>query len=221
MHTYPYPSRLSSHLRSKVKDVDYRIWQSGDIKTLVEATTQPVVEIGGPTQDGFYFLDDINFNTKPIIANISQKPFPFSPDSPELAKQVTEIFDATKMSYTDNSIGVFLMAAMSISSDWWVELSESEKEEASNQFRAEFANARFEMGQVAAGILDPVDVKDAQRIKIYREVARCLKKHGLFFTDGGIEEIVILQQLGFELIGCLQLVEDHGLSYEFVVAKRF
>jgi len=221
MYAYPYKSRLRDHLRSKTKDVDYRIWRSDDIQALAEAITQPVIELGGPTQDGFYFLDDINFNVKPTITNISQNPLPLSPDSSELAKYVAEVFDATKMKYTDNSIGIFLMSAMSISNDWWVELSETEKEKARNQFETEFTNARFEMGQVAAGILDAVDVKDAQRIKIYREVARCLEKDGLFFTDGNIEEIAILQKLGFELIACLQLVENYGLSYEFVVAKRF
>ena len=221
MHVYPFPSQLKNQLRDRVGNFDYRIWQSKNIQTLVEAISSPVIEIGGPTLDGFYFLDDIKFKSKLTITNISHNPMPFSADSSKIAKQVVEVFDATKMPYPDKSIGVFLMAAMSITSDWWVELPGSEKEKASSQFEAEFANARFEMGQVAAGILDPQDVKDAQRIKIYHEVARCLEKDGLFFTDGGIEEITILKQLGFELLACLQLVEGNGFSYEFVVAKRF
>ena len=188
---------------------------------MVGAIKKPVVEIGGPTQDGFYFIDNVSFNTKPIITNISSRPLPFSPDSSELAKHVVEIFDASKMPYADNSIGIFLMAAMSVSDDSWVELPETEKEKVITHYETKFANALFELGQVAAGVLDPVDVKDAQKIKIYLEVARCLKKDGLFFTDGGIEEIAILQRLGFKLVACLQIVEEYGLSYEFVVAKQF
>jgi hypothetical protein len=181
MHVYPYRSRLKDLLRSKAEDVDYRVWQSDDLQVLVGMITHPIIEIGGPTQDGFYFIDEIGLNTRPIITNISSNPLPFSADSSELAKQVAEVMDATKMDYSDNSIGIFLMAAMSISSDWWVMLSDLEKENASNQFEAEFAHARFEMGQVAAGVLEPTAVKDAQRIKIYLEVARCLQKDGLFF----------------------------------------
>lgn len=221
MYTYPYPSRLRVDLSHKTNNIDYRVWQSNDIQSLMDKVNQPVVEIGGPTQDGFYFLDKISIGTRPIITNISQKPLPYSPNSSNLAELVTETFDATNMPYKDSSIGVFLMSAMSVSSDWWTELAEHEKEKISYQFETEFANARFEMGQVAAGILRSNDIKDALRVKIYREVTRCLAENGLFFTDGGIEEIIILKQLGFELVACLQVVEDYGLSYEFVVAKRF
>lgn len=219
MYSYPYPSRLRDILRTKVEGVDFRIWQSNAIESLVASTNHPVIEIGGPTQDGYFFLYDVEFNTKPIITNISSNPLPFSPDSAELADQVDDLFDAIKMPYVDNSVGIFLMAAMSISSDWWVELPEDEKEKVTSTFRAEYTNARFEMGQVAAGILDFKSIKDAQRIKIYLEVHRCLNDDGLFFTDGGIEEIAILKRLGFEMLACLQVVEGYGMSYEFVVRK--
>ncbi|MBC7546688.1 hypothetical protein H7171_02985 [Candidatus Saccharibacteria bacterium] len=157
----------------------------------------------------------------PIITNISHNPLPFSSDAQTLAKQVDQVFDATKMPFTDGSVGIFLMAAMSISSDWWIELQDAEKEEAASKFEAEFVNAKFEMGQVAAGIQDPQDVKDAQRVKIYVEIARCLTRNGLLFTDGSIEEISILKRMGFELIACVQIAEKYGISYEFVVRKRF
>jgi len=64
----------------------------------------------------------------------------------------------------------------------------------------------------------------ARRIQIYREAYRVLTKDGLLFADGSLEDIVILQQLGFKLIAFLQY-QDYGLegwqnlSYEFVVTK--
>lgn len=187
---------------------------------MVATITNPVVEIGGPTQDGFYFLHNVRFNSKPIITNISPRPLPFSPHASELAAQVAETMDATHMPYGDDSIGIFLMSAMSISSDWWIELSEAEKEKSEHIFEAEFENARLEMGQVAAGALDGRKVQDALRVKIFQEVARCLQPGGLFFTDGSIEEIIVLQKMGFELLACLQTAHEYGISYEFAVVKR-
>jgi len=218
---YPYKSYLRKQLQKSKAGLDYQVWRAGDLSRLITNIQKPVIEIGGPTQDGFFFLDDVSFNTEPTITNISQNPLPFSANASKLAKQVAVLLDATAMPYDDSSVGVFLMASMSLSSDWWVELSAEDKEKASTKFEQEFANARFEMGQVAAGILDPTAVKNAQRVKIYLEVSRCLDKDGLFFTDGGIEEIAILKGMGFELIACLQVTEKYGFSYEFVVAKRF
>lgn len=203
------------------RNKDYSLWHNGDrsIAHRVSAIDKPIVEIGGPTELGFYFLEGVALPTKPLITNISSNPLPFHPKAPELAGMVDAKLDGIKMPYKDAEVGIFLMAAMSLSSDWWVELTEEEKEKAQPTFEAEFTSARLEMGQVAAGILAPEDVKHAQRVKIYLEVFRCLDKGGLFFADGGIEEITILRRIGFELIACLQLVEERGLSYEFVVAK--
>jgi hypothetical protein len=220
MYRYPYASRLRKELKNSLQNDRHRLWDLADISSLVASITNPVVEIGGPTQDGFYFLHNVQFNSKPVITNVSSRPLPFSPDAYELAAQVENIVDATRMPYSDQSIGIFLMSAMSISSDWWVELSDTEKEESEHFFEAEFENARFETGLVAAGILDASAVQDALRIKIFKEVTRCLDNGGLFFTDGSIEEIIILQKMGFELLACLQTTHEYGIYYEFVVVKR-
>ncbi len=220
MYRYPYASQLRKELKDSLQNDCPRLWNLADISSLVASITNPVVEIGGPTQDGFYFLHNVQFNSKPVITNVSSRPLPFSPDAYELAAQVGNIVDATHMPYSDQSIGIFLMSAMSISSDWWVELSDTEKEESEHFFEAEFENARFETGLVAAGILDASAVQDALRIKIFKEVTRCLDNGGLFFTDGSIEEIIILQKMGFELLACLQTAHEYGIYYEFVVVKR-
>ncbi len=219
-YRYIYNSKLRDELSRRVEGVDYGIWQRSSLSDLVSGLNKPTIELGGPTQDGFYFLESVEFTTKPIITNISLNPLPFSPHSPELAKQVDEVLDATSMPYADSSVGIFLMSAMSISSDWWVELSDEEKEKAVPVFEAEAVDARLEMGRVATGIQDPKTAEHAQRIKIFCEINRCLEENGLLFTDGGVEEIAILRQMNFELIACLQVVKDDGIGYEFVMVKR-
>jgi hypothetical protein len=219
--SYPYKSSLKSELKNlRQEGRDYFIWQDAGMPKSLKG---PIIEIGGPTDTGYYFLDGLHLETKPIITNISDNPMPYTSHASRLAAQVDELMDAANMKYADGSVGVFLMAAMSISSDWWVGLDDAAKQKAAAQFDKEFDIAKLEMGQVAAGILSPKKVIHAQRVKIYREVYRTLRKGGFFFTDGGIEEITILKMLGFRLCALLQY-QDPGsggrpVYYEFVVAK--
>lgn len=212
---YPYKSNLKTKLQALHEGRDYVVWR-GDIPKILAG---PIVEIGGPTETGYYFLDGLDLGSKPIITNISKNPLPYAPNAKQLSEQVDELMDATKMKYPDKSVGAFLMAGMSLSSDWWVGLDDPQKQEAEPQFNKEFDIARLEMAQVAAGILSPDKVVHAQRVKIYLETYRALRKGGLLFTDGGTEEIAILKTIGFKLCALLCLPEENGVACEFVVAK--
>jgi hypothetical protein len=219
-HHYPYPSILKEQMLTQELGRDYFIWeQDPGIKTLVTQKMTPIIEIGGPTTSGFFFLDNIPLPEKPLITNISKNPAPYSEDAQEIAAAVDEIVDGKDMKYDDESVGIFLMSYMSHSSDWWVELSDQEKDAASQQFDTEFLKAMLEMGQMAIGVKSPNDVKFSQRVMIYREVFRTLKHGGLFFTNGDIEEIDILKLMGFKLAAFLQMQDEHACSYEFVVIK--
>ncbi len=54
------------------------------------------------------------------------------------------------------------MAAMSGSSDWWVELSDTDKEKAKPQFEMEYDISELEMGQFSLGTLPRGKVRYAQ-----------------------------------------------------------
>ncbi len=222
---YPYSSSVKTTLKSLREGQDYFVWQDGVAleDRLVDAKG-PIIEIGGPTDTGFFFLSDLDLSSEPIITNISANPSPYAENPAQIAQQVKQLMDARDMPYEDDSIGVFLMAFMSFSSDWWVELDEAAKEESKVQFERENDIAKLEMGQVALGIMKSDKVVHAQRIQIYREIYRTLRGGGLFFTDGSIEDIDILKQLGFKLVAFLQYRDRdaegwHGLNYEFVVIK--
>jgi hypothetical protein len=222
---YPYPSSLLADIKSWRKGRDFIIWQDDPpVEKRLAHIGGPIIEIGGPSDMGFYFLDGIALPVKPLITNMSNNPLPYAENAIELAGQVDEIIDARKMPFVDDSIGTFLMAAMSLSSDWWINLSETEKDRAEAKIDEEFDRAKMEMGLVATGILAPSKAAYAQRVQIYREVHRTLKIGGLFFADGSLEDIVILKHLGFKLAAFLQY-QDQGidgwqnLSYEFVVRK--
>lgn len=218
-HTYPYTSKAATELLNLTEGIDYAIWRHGDVQELVTKANGQIVEIGGPSEDGFHFLDGVVLPSEVVITNLSDAPSPHSPLASELASKVTQRVDGRKMPYADDSIGIFLMAFMSLADDSWLELDDDEKEKQSPVFEATYAKARLEMGQVAAGHLPPPQASHAQRIQIYREVHRCLAQSGLFFTDGGIEEIVILQKMGFQLVAALQRTDGGACRYEVVMTK--
>lgn len=223
--SYPYKSIVKENLKQLREGLDYSVWQSESaLSELVVKSKGPIVEIGGPSDGGFYFLDGQELKTKPIITNISSEPAPYGDNAVELAEQVNDLVDGRDMPYADDSVGVFLMSCMSLASDWWTTLDYDEKNKATVQFEQEYDIARLEMGQVALGVMRPEDVKQAQRVQIFCEVYRALRKDGLFFSDGEVEEVVILQQLGFELVALLQYRGERSgridnLRYEFVVKK--
>lgn len=222
---YPYPSSLLADTKTWKKGRDYTVWQDNpSIEKRVAHTKGAIIEIGGPTDLGYYFLDGVALPVKPIITNLNNNPMPYAENAIELAGLVDERIDARKMPFANDSIGIFLMAAMSLSCDWWVNLSEAEKDKAEDKIDEEFDKAKMEMGLVATGIMASDKAAYAQRVQIYREVRRTLKNGGLFFTDGSIEDIVILKQLGFKLIAFLQYQDQNidgwqNLAYEFVVCK--
>lgn len=219
---YPYRSQINADLPRLRKGRDYSVWREADAKNLVGESDGPIVEIGGPSDLGYFFLEGVGLKSKPVITNISDSPAPYAQNPQELAGQVQEIVDGRDMPYKDNTVGIFLISYMSSSSDWWTKLDEASKEKASAQFEAEADAATLEADQVALGVLKPGKAKYAQKVQIFSEVYRTLKPHGLLVANGKLTDMVVLQRLGFELIAFLQMYNSdakHGLDYEFVVVK--
>ncbi|HEY4161233.1 MAG TPA: hypothetical protein VGM08_04175 [Candidatus Saccharimonadales bacterium] len=223
--SYPYTSSLKKDVEAWREDRDYIVWHNApSLEEHMKHISGPIIEIGGPTDLGFYFLEGLALPSKPIITNISENPLPYSEIAEKFSRELEQIVDARDMPYENESVGIFLMAAMSVSNDWWNELSEDEKEKMAPKFEKEFDIAKMEMGLVATGVMAPERAEYAQRVQIFREVHRVLAKGGLFFSDGSLEDIVILRQLGFELAAFLQYQDQNldgwqNLSYEFVVIK--
>ncbi|HWZ66085.1 MAG TPA: hypothetical protein VNX65_04850 [Patescibacteria group bacterium] len=225
-YQYSYKSNRKQELNKLRQGQDFTIWQKQGLNLQKEVSnlTKPIVEIGGPSDLGFYFLDGIELNSDPIITNISDDPLPYSPDAKELTTRVDKLMDARSMDYDNDSIGIFLMSYMSVTDDWHVRLEGEEREEHSKQIEKEFDISKLEADQVAIGTLAPEKAKFAQRVQIYLEVRRALCDGGLFFSDGTLAEVLILQRMGFELLAYNQesIRANEGWSgiyYEFVMRE--
>ncbi len=225
MARYPFPSRNKKLYKSLRPGQDCALWVKPEINvtSLVSEIRKPIIEIGGPTESGYYFLDQAELPVGLSITNIQSDTS--SHMNVELAKLVAATIDGRNMPYEDNSIGMFLMQGLPKTSDWYMELPEAERDEHEDQIIMEMDVALLEMEQVACGSRSPHDVQYAQRVPIYMEVSRCLDAGGLFMTDGSLTEVLILQRLGFEL---LAFTQEHirpeqkwdGIYYEIVVRKK-
>lgn len=94
--TYPYDSELKKQLSQLPEGQDYHLFYPGtSIQEVITRIDLPIIEIGGPTEAGFFFLDRVQLNSWPVITNISLNPLPFSPNATELAGAVDEQLDGT------------------------------------------------------------------------------------------------------------------------------
>lgn len=84
MYKYPFNSTLLKKLNDYTKDEEYAIWEQDSFKEKVKNIKLPIIEIGGPTEDGFVFLDSVSLFSEPIITNISENPLPYAENANEL-----------------------------------------------------------------------------------------------------------------------------------------
>ncbi len=206
-YKYPFSSHKSAVIPQGKKGVDYDLWQLPeiDLDTLWSGVTGPIVEIGGPSDLGFYFLDGIFLPTKPIITNISHNPTPYAAKADKLAAMIDEIVDGCKMPYNDGSVGALLMANITWVKDDWVEKSDEKRERLLLQVERDNAVAAYETARIVAGVEDVGATRVAQYPQILREAARVLRPGGLLLIDGATTEtFALLRLLGFEIIGLLQ-----------------
>lgn len=86
------------------------------VANFISTLSGPIVEIGGPTPEGYLFVDQLNcaLPSKPIVTNIS-KTITINPfgDNPQ-TYTVDEVVAVQSMPYTDDSIGMLIACALPI-----------------------------------------------------------------------------------------------------------
>jgi hypothetical protein len=95
---YPYSSEAKRRLAKLHEGQDYCVWhaEKSDLQLTINQMDKPVIEIGGPTDCGYFFLDDITFSSKPTITNISSNPLPYAHSAKKLASMVDELVGRTE-----------------------------------------------------------------------------------------------------------------------------
>jgi hypothetical protein len=196
---------------------DIKLWRKEgfDLQEEVLVIHGPILEIGGPSIGGFYFLEDIKLPSKPVITNLYKENMP-----EDLQPYIEQIVDGRDLPYDNESQGIILMQALDVAESTLETINTSE-------FDEKFMLAEKEMEELALGTLNFEDVRHSLRAQIYAEVWRALASGGLFFTNGKVSEAMALKRLGFEVVAYTQefikppegLGGFEGISYELVLHK--
>lgn len=226
-YNYPFPSAIKREYEKEgTSPEDVNSEAEIDLAEYMRTLGGPIVEIGGPSTDGYYFIDGLDLPTKPIISNVQEDGHSIDTSSPDAIKQrqlVDLEIDGTNMPFDDASVGVIMMSHMSHTDDSYLNLPQHEQEELLPITAKNTDQAIREMARIANNSLKPTEIQFSQRTQIYLESFRVLQPGGLLITDGESVDIEVLEHIGFELVKKLQHLGwrdgDPHTGYDFVVRK--
>lgn len=201
---YPYPSKLAEKVRI-AEGVDFKVdeWHVAgvDLGEALSAIKEPILEIGGPTEEGFYFLDKQALPSRPIISNNS---FEYLTDAK--INQIDLMIDGRDLPFADNSLGMVISAHItkhdteSRSRTPLIDPDEYRKIADFNLAEANSAMKRVAETQV----VDDEALKASVRLAIAKEVFAKLVEGGFYMTDGNEDEIKAYKAIGFDMIAYIE-----------------
>jgi len=162
------------------------------------AADGPVLEIGGPTRYGYYFLEGRPLHTKPIMSDIKQH------------DGVEQLFDARDIPFPDDSFGIILSNNIPLHDPTRNYIGPlTEKDTIADVWDIRdlaVTSARAVIERVGKEqVIDTRALQDSLRLGIAREVFRKLKPGGLYLTISEKIERDAFKALGFELLASVDL----------------
>lgn len=216
MTTYRYPFSSEQALEvakanREGKQVHYWVKPGVNLADLFLSKKGTVLEIGGPSDCGYLFLQDVEFSAPVVITNIKSNPFPSMPDAKGLANYVKKVVDARSIPYPDGSLAIVLAQHISMVDDSqydFTNLSDKEHEQLQNMID----RSRELENQIAkTGLITEEALRVCLRLAIAKEVYTKLQPGGLYVTDVTPDQRKALEILGFSVIAEF----DRALLYEY------
>jgi hypothetical protein len=171
----------------------------------------PIVEIGGPTEQGYRLLGDTAiFPSKPLITNVSG--FFGNPEC------VDRLVDGTDMPYDDSSVGMFLASHLSPVDSFKKNstlVGDLDTEESRNSWD------RLSDEEYAISLADPTyKPKYNLRISVLKEMTRTLTANGLVLFEAiGQRDIEVAQAFGHRILQQVS-VGGHIVQYDCLFKKE-
>jgi hypothetical protein len=221
--TYPYRSLLADSARMVSESGgDILEWRAPgvDLDKVFQQAKGPVLEIGGPTEIGFYFLDKRALPSRPIIGNVTTENWDGS------TFEVDMMIDGRDLPFADHSLGMVLSAHIP-KYDYVDEhigpLTQADDD--ADLFNLAISRAKATLELVTeTKVVDREVMESSLRFAIAHEVYDKLIPGGLYLTDGEQFEIDAYGALGFELIASfdeISLVTITGIpEHSFSVVLR-
>ncbi|HKU19122.1 MAG TPA: hypothetical protein VJP80_07725 [Candidatus Saccharimonadales bacterium] len=184
---------------------------SFDMQEAMDGLETPILEIGGPTSDGYFFLDNVTLPEPPYITNI------VLPRNPEYASYIDEVIDGRRLPFADGSVGAVIMSGL----HKFIDPNELGVTLPNNPVERDILLARThdEMLRFAAGKIGIDEVKASNRLPIYVETNRVLMDYGYLLVEGcDVEDVQVLRSLNFAMVAAREAItsgEVDGRQFVF------
>lgn len=205
---YPYASEQARQaIAAQKQGAKIEEWHKpgNTLQQIITDLSGPILEIAGPTDSGYYFLDSIELPSSVIITNITHEPAPFAPNKAELATRVEQIIDGRRIPYGDATFGAVLAAHLSIIDDHEYDFSNLSDDEGRQLSEQIVATENAERLSVKTGTINEEVIRLSLRFGVAKEVFRVLKPGGLYITDATPAQAKLFEMLGYEKIAWLNL----------------
>lgn len=221
---YPFESEFSKQFaEARAKGVVINEWHQPGLRLqeIISHLEGPILEIGGPSDQGYYFLHDVELPSRVIISNVTNTAMRFAPNAGRLQSMIEKIIDGRKVPYQDNSLGMVLSSHLSRvdepNLDFSTMTDEQQREWSERLERCEKAIKYA----ADTGDITKEELKLSLRFGIACEVWRALKPGGIYMTDATDEEIKVYERIGFTTLAYIdRLPLDYGTSYYDVVFRK-
>lgn len=208
VYGYPFPSEVAEQAHEAlIKGLMPDEWHAPgeDIDKILHQIKGPILELGGPSELGYYFLDGQALPSRPIISNVIPDSQKYSPNREQFNSLTDLIIDGRNMeNVPDNSLGAVLTSYLS-------EVDGDETEDQRDKVTTLMKEAASS-GEISAELMEI-----SLRLKIAQEVFRKLEPGGLYFTDTSPDELKAQELLGFTPIA----VYDRSSADESNSTQRY
>jgi hypothetical protein len=221
---YPYASRLASEVRvGRELGLAPDEWHANgvDLDKVFRAIQAPILEIGGPTQSGYYFLDNRPLPSRPVIGNVNDRYY-----DGETIPGIDLIIDGRSLPVGNESLGMVLSGHLpkyEVNNSGDREPSEEDIVKDSD-FALERANIM--MQRVArTGMVSEEALSASLRLSIAKEVYTKLIPGGVYLTDADAFEVGAYEALGFEVLatideGSLTALTGDDEHYLYIILRK-
>jgi hypothetical protein len=149
----------------------------------------PFLELGGPTDEGYFHLDQVQLPKRVLLSNVEMPDFVPQEYRDDVANSTDFVIDGSDIDLPDDSLGMVMASHIPyISFD---------------KFDSDGALARAKDAPLRAleqGAITPDILEASLRLKMASEVYRTLEPGGLFLTDGHFKDVSACELLGFQLM---------------------
>lgn len=218
-YQYPYESevaRLAEREKRKFWRLNkYKTFSTKNfsLKSELQQLDGPYLELGGPTEEGYFHLDRLRLPKRVLLSNVEMPDFIPQEYRDSVASSIDLVIDGGDIDLPDDSLGMVMASHIP-----YIPFDRFDSDEQLNLAK----DAPFRA--LEQGVVTPDLLEVSLRLKMASEVYRTLQPGGVYLTDGRFEDVAACELLGFQMMASVsdaRYDEDEDMNgyYRVVLQK--